>query len=148
MEDMPLEAVLKMFFQHDGSSAHFDNQITAWRIPSSWMWHRVDLMWTDVSEEHIASILRVEKSASEEPAWAGGCILSQRRYVPLRTRSTLRHIPEDNILHSHLHENLKSYRITAYLHQHYKTRWLGHSGSVPWLLKALNWKPWQGILNI
>jgi hypothetical protein len=33
------------------------------------MWRRVDLVWTDVSEERIASILRVEKSASEEPAW-------------------------------------------------------------------------------
>jgi hypothetical protein len=37
------------------------------------MWRRVDLMWTDVSEEHIAPIFRVEKSASVEPAWAGGC---------------------------------------------------------------------------
>jgi hypothetical protein len=39
------------------------------RIPSSGMWRRVDLMWTDVSEEHV-SIFRVEKSVSEEPAWA------------------------------------------------------------------------------
>jgi hypothetical protein len=31
------------------------------------MWHRVELVWTDVSEEHITSILRVEKSACEEP---------------------------------------------------------------------------------
>jgi hypothetical protein len=34
------------------------------------MWHRVNLVLTDVSEEHIASIFRVEgkirKSASEE----------------------------------------------------------------------------------
>jgi hypothetical protein len=37
------------------------------------MWRRVDLVWTDVSEERIASIFRVEKSASQEPAWAGGC---------------------------------------------------------------------------
>jgi hypothetical protein len=36
------------------------------------MWHRVDLVWTDVSEERIASAFRVEKSASEEPAWSGG----------------------------------------------------------------------------
>jgi hypothetical protein len=34
------------------------------------MWRRVDLVWTDVSEEHIAYIFRVEKSASEEPAWS------------------------------------------------------------------------------
>jgi hypothetical protein len=32
------------------------------------MWRCVDLALTDVSEEHIASIFRVEKSASGEPA--------------------------------------------------------------------------------
>jgi hypothetical protein len=37
------------------------------------MWRCVDLVWTDVSEERIASIFRVEKSASEEPARSGGC---------------------------------------------------------------------------
>jgi hypothetical protein len=45
------------------------------RMPSSGMWRRVDLVRPDVSEESIASIFRVEKSASEEPAWAGGCRL-------------------------------------------------------------------------
>jgi hypothetical protein len=39
-------------------------------MPSSGMWRRV--VWTDVSEELIASIFKVEKSAGEEPAWAGG----------------------------------------------------------------------------
>jgi hypothetical protein len=43
-----------------------------WRIPSSGLWRHVDLAWTDVSEERIASIFRVEKSVSEEPAWVGG----------------------------------------------------------------------------
>jgi hypothetical protein len=33
-----------------------------WRMTSSGMWRHVDLVWTDVSEEHIISILRVEKS--------------------------------------------------------------------------------------
>jgi hypothetical protein len=32
-----------------------------------------NLVWTDVSGECIASIFRVEKSASDEPAWVGGC---------------------------------------------------------------------------
>jgi hypothetical protein len=45
------------------------------------MWSCVDFVWTDVSEERIASIFRVEKSASEEPAWAAvacvGIILFQ-----------------------------------------------------------------------
>jgi hypothetical protein len=59
------------------------------------MWRRVHLVWTYVSEELIASIFRVEKSASEEAAWAGGCS----------------HIPEDGILHRHRRENLKSYNF-------------------------------------
>jgi hypothetical protein len=43
------------------------------------MWSRVDLVWTDASEERIASIFKVEKSASEEPTWAGGILHSHRR---------------------------------------------------------------------
>jgi hypothetical protein len=45
----------------------------------SGIWGRVDLVWTDVSVERIASIFKVEKSSSEEPAWAGGCSLQPRR---------------------------------------------------------------------
>jgi hypothetical protein len=37
------------------------------------MWRRVDLVWSDVSEKRIASIFRVEKSASEEQASAATC---------------------------------------------------------------------------
>jgi hypothetical protein len=47
------------------------------------MWHRVDLVWTDISEEHIASIFRVQKSVSEEPVLAGGCRLSYQLKTPL-----------------------------------------------------------------
>jgi hypothetical protein len=68
------------------------------------MWRRIDLVRADISEERIASIFRVEQSASEEPAWAGGCRQS------VHTRSTRRHIPEDGILHSHRRKNLKSYK--------------------------------------
>jgi hypothetical protein len=39
------------------------------------MWLRVYLVSTDVSEERIASIFRVEKSTSEEPASEGGSSL-------------------------------------------------------------------------
>jgi hypothetical protein len=49
------------------------------RMPPSGMWHRVDLVWPDVLEERIASIFKVEKSASEEPTWAGGCSLHTLR---------------------------------------------------------------------
>jgi hypothetical protein len=57
------------------------------------MWSCEDPGLTNVLEECVASIFRVEKSACGEPVSAG---------------STQRHIPED-ILHSHHCENLKSY---------------------------------------
>jgi hypothetical protein len=57
------------------------------------MWRRVHIVWTDVSEERIASIFRLEKSAKEEPAWAGGCSRSSETSV--YTVSTRGHIPED-----------------------------------------------------
>jgi hypothetical protein len=50
----------------------FHTNSLARRMPSPGMWRRVDLVWTDVSVERIASILRVDKSESEEPAWTGG----------------------------------------------------------------------------
>jgi hypothetical protein len=44
-------------------------------MPSSGVWRRVDVVdWTDVSEDRIASIVRVEKSAIEEPAWEGSLL--------------------------------------------------------------------------
>jgi hypothetical protein len=88
-----------------------------WRMPSFGMWRRVDLVWTDVSEERIASIFRVEKSSSEEPAWSDDCSLHPLAHADssledfytlkmevmrssetsVHTRSTRRHIPEDGI---------------------------------------------------
>jgi hypothetical protein len=63
------------------------------------MWRRVVLVWTDVSEERIASVFRVDKSAKEEPAWAGDCRLSSRTMTlgsiqPL-TRMSTRNFPGD-----------------------------------------------------
>jgi hypothetical protein len=49
------------------------------------MWRYVDLVWTDVSQERIASIFSAEKSTSEEPEWAGGCSLQDYN------KSTRRH---------------------------------------------------------
>jgi hypothetical protein len=89
------------------------------RMSSSGMWCCVDLALTDVSEERIASIFRVEESASGEPAWADGCRLKteviRSSETSVNARSTQRHIPEDDILHSHCCESLKSYIKTVHL---------------------------------
>jgi hypothetical protein len=95
-----------------------------WRMPSSWMWRCVDLLWTDASEERVTYTFRVEKSAIEEPTWAGGCRLSHQSKTvfsdfstlkmeaihssetSIHTKSTRRRIPEDGILHSHRREHL------------------------------------------
>jgi hypothetical protein len=45
---MPLQAVLKMFFQHDGSSAYFDNQITPYlnqHYKTWWNGHAGSVPW-------------------------------------------------------------------------------------------------------
>jgi hypothetical protein len=57
------------------------------------MLRRVALVRADVSADYIASIIRKKIHPSE---------------TSVLTRVTLRHIPEDNILHSHRCENLKS----------------------------------------
>jgi hypothetical protein len=97
------------------------------RMPYSGMWHRVDIVWTDVSEEHITSILTVEKSASEElqPLAHAGNSLADFSTVKMEvirfsvtsihTRSTRCHIPQDGILQRHHRENLKSYIRTLSL---------------------------------
>ena len=55
------------------------------------MGHRVDVVLTDVSEERIASIFRVE-----------GKIRKSVREETVRTGTTTQcHIPEDCFLHSH-----------------------------------------------
>jgi hypothetical protein len=65
------------------------------------MWRCVDLVWTNVSEERIASIFRVENPR----------VRDQREKVAAdcSTRFKRHNIPEDGILHSHRRENLKSY---------------------------------------
>jgi hypothetical protein len=83
-----------------------DRFVVTWRMPSSGMWRRVDLVWTDVSEEFTASIFRVEKSASDGPVWAGGSRLSHQSKT---------HIPEDGILHIHRRANLNSYFLLVYV---------------------------------
>jgi hypothetical protein len=74
------------------------------------MWRRIDLVWTDVSEKGIASIFRVEKSwLADFSTLKMGAISSSETSV--HTKCTRRQIPEDGIIHSHRHENLKSYTV-------------------------------------
>jgi hypothetical protein len=63
---------------------------------SSGMWRCINPGLTDVSEERIVSIFRVDKSASGEPASGGGCKRSSKKSV--NSGSTQHHIPEDDIL--------------------------------------------------
>jgi hypothetical protein len=52
-----------------------------WRMSSSGMWRCVDLALTDITKERMASIFRVENSASGELAWAGGCRMSRQSEI-------------------------------------------------------------------
>jgi hypothetical protein len=70
------------------------NRIGAWRMASSRMWCRVNLVWTDVSEVCITSIFRVEKSVVcshlLKPVPRSRIFLPWRwrRYVPPKRRFT------------------------------------------------------------
>jgi hypothetical protein len=90
------------------------------------MWCCVDFVWTDVPEESIAFIFRVEKSASEESTWAL-CRLQTPANAGssetlVQTKST-RHIPEDGILHSDSCEILKSYTVLVLLSNQATNSW-------------------------
>jgi hypothetical protein len=97
-------------------------------MPSSGMWRRVALVRTDVSEEHIASIIRVTRirklifhrsvlrlliTANIVPSSSNVITLIMEAIHPpessFLTRGTRRNIPEDSILHSYCSENLKPY---------------------------------------
>jgi hypothetical protein len=103
------------------------------------MWRCVDLVWTDVSEECIAFIFRVEKSALslQPPADTGSSLADfstlkmeviRSSEMSVHTRSTRCHIPEDDILHSHHHENLN---LTICILQLF------------WRRKCRLWKKWR-----
>jgi hypothetical protein len=62
------------------------------------MWRHVDIVWTDVSEERIASIFRVEKSGSEEPTWAGGCSHRRENFKSYNTFKGLEFIFVSNFI--------------------------------------------------
>jgi hypothetical protein len=82
----------------------------------------VVLVGTDVLEECIASIFRVKaiNELKNMLAIASDCLfivftlkveVIRSSHMSVPTRTTQQHIPEDDILHSHHHENFKSYNI-------------------------------------
>jgi hypothetical protein len=92
------------------------------------MFRRVALVRTDVSEESIASIIRVTRIGGLEttlaiPSFHGSrilVILMMEAIIfsetSILTSATRRNIPQDGILHSHRLENLKSYTELKFAH--------------------------------
>jgi hypothetical protein len=76
-------------------------------MATSGMLHRVDLVRTDILEELSVSIIRVTRIGELVTL----AVTSNRRSLPRNTNptATRRNIPEDDILHSHCRQNLKSY---------------------------------------
>jgi hypothetical protein len=80
------------------------------------MWRRVGLDKNNVSEEHVASVFRVERIRELDRVlaiWSANAVPSSGIFSTLKmeetrsfetsllTRSTGHHIPEDGILHNH-----------------------------------------------
>jgi hypothetical protein len=84
-----------------------------WRVSSSGIWRRVvHCVSTDVSEEHIASIFRVEEIGSAKPASKQVASSSETSFETQRTAR--HHISEDDTLYNHRCENLKSYKLLLF----------------------------------
>jgi hypothetical protein len=76
-------------------------------MPSSGMLLRVALVRTDVSEELSTSTIRVPSTPILVTLMKEALSSSKTSVL---TRATWHNIQEDGILHSHHHENLKSYK--------------------------------------
>jgi hypothetical protein len=74
-------------------------RVTSRRKSSSGIWCRVVMVRTDVSEERIASIFRAGESRREYSEQVAA------------TTTTRHQIPEEDLLHRHRLQNLKSYRL-------------------------------------
>jgi hypothetical protein len=105
-----------------------DWTISTQRMPSSGMWLRVLLARTDISEERIASIIRVERigelrttllvTSNYKMLWTTSDSLIfftlmteavSTSETLLLTRATRSHMQEEYILRSHRLESIKSY---------------------------------------
>jgi hypothetical protein len=98
----PTAVVKRTFMQTMAWKKYVQEQF--WRMVSSGMLHRVALVRTGASQNCIASIIRVTSIGELGRTLAVTCNRST-----LRRKPTRRSIPEDDILHSSRHENLKSY---------------------------------------
>jgi hypothetical protein len=117
---------------HSGS-APMRRRSKRWRKPFSALWRHVVSVWTDVSEDCVASIFTAEECAREEPAWTSSCRLQLLVHAgssladssilkmeakwssetSVYTGTTLSYNPENGFLHSHCRKNLKSYEVRA-----------------------------------
>jgi hypothetical protein len=91
-------------------------------MASSGVLRRVVLVRTDVSEEYIASVIRVFRRSMPRlivtvnvvPSWPIIVTLMIEAIISsetsVLTRATRHNIQDDGILHSRRHENLKSYK--------------------------------------
>jgi hypothetical protein len=80
-------------------------------MPSSATWRRVDLLRTDISEERVASIFRVEKNTQNKRLTLFSLAYFYPSEMSVLASSIQRNIPEAGSLHSHRRGNLKSYNI-------------------------------------
>jgi hypothetical protein len=108
--------VPKMFLRTPGCTHSFNHSHSVnpyRRMASSGMLCCVALVRTDVSEELSSSFIRMTRIGELGTTLLVTLMMEARRSseTSVLTSVTRRNIPEDVILHSHCHENLKSYII-------------------------------------
>jgi hypothetical protein len=113
IKDNSVECVVFRVKQNSFTTFH---NVISWRKSSSGMWHRVAVVWTDISKEHIASIFSLRTAITWLPViscYSPALKMEAMRFseTSVQTRATRCCISEDDILHSHRRETLKSYML-------------------------------------